>query len=137
MPLYNCCGMQGLSKRLKRLKPALKELNQKFYSNISSRVGKPREELAQVQTLCFNNRHDADLCNREKDMMSKFVELLAAEESFKKQKSRVNWLKLGDQNTKFFHQKMASNRLRNKILSLTNSAGVRLEDPSSIEAEIL
>lgn len=48
------------------------------------------------------------------------MELSQAEESFKKQKSRVAWLALGDQNTMFFHHKVSSNRMRNKILSLIN-----------------
>lgn len=46
------------------------------------------------------------------------MELSEAEQSFKKQKSRVAWLALGGKNTKFFHHKVASNKMRNKILSL-------------------
>lgn len=55
------------------------------------------------------------------------MELSAAEESFKKPKSRVNWLALGDNHTKFFHHKVSSHRVRNKILSLVNADGIRLE----------
>lgn len=60
-----------------------------------------------------------------------------AEEDFKRQISRVRWLTLGDHDTKFFHQNMATQRTRNKVLSLVNSAGTRLEDPTEIESEIL
>lgn len=62
-----------------------------------------------------------------------FMELSGAEESFKKQKSRVHWLALGDQNTKFFHRKISSNRTRNKILSLMSVEGVRLDKPEEIQ----
>lgn len=76
------------------------------------RVGKAREELCHVQSLCFSNPHDADLCAKEKELLRSFMELSSAEEDFKKQKSRVKRLSLGDHNTRFFHQKMASHRLR-------------------------
>lgn len=49
----------------------------------------------------------------------------------------MNWLALGDKKTRFSHQNMNAHRVRNTILSLVNDQGVRLEDPSDIEAEIL
>lgn len=55
----------------------------------------------------------------------------------KKQKSRVQWLALGDQNTRFFHQKLKSHCSRSKILSLTDGSGTRLTDPEAIKGEIL
>lgn len=91
----------------------------------------------EVQAQCFNTPFDEDLCNKEKKLMLQFIEVSTAEESFKKQKSRINGLSLGDHNTKFFHQRMACNKIRNKILSLISLTGVRLEDTDSIKTEIL
>ena len=54
----------------------------------------------------------------ESEDLGKYVEMSNAEESFKRQKSRVRWMAIGDQNTKFFHKKLAGNRTRNKILSI-------------------
>lgn len=70
-------------------------------------------------------------------MYLQFVDLSNAEEAFKKQKSRVQWLGLGDKNTQFFHHKMKSHCMRNKILSLNTLAGVRITDPEEIKLEIL
>lgn len=72
----------------------------------------------------------------EKACYLKFIDLSLAEESFKKQKSRIQWLALGDQNTRFFHLKMKTHCLRNKILSLTTASGVRLTDPDDVKNEI-
>ena len=63
----------------------------------------------------------------ERDALHKYIDLSNAEESFKKQKSRVRWLQLGDQNTNFFHRRMACNRMRNKILSICDDNGQRFE----------
>lgn len=129
--------MLKLSLKLRRLKGPLRVFNKAHYSNICSRVEVARANLTQLQSLCFATPRDVALHEQEKEAMCSFMELSAAEESFKRQKSIVQWLTLGDKNTRFFHQKMVSHRLRNKILSLVDSNGVRLEDPDAIKTEIL
>ncbi|KAH7850084.1 hypothetical protein Vadar_027677 [Vaccinium darrowii] len=136
-PVDGSSSLLQFSLKLKRLKLVLKDLNKRCFSNLCSRVGQAREELCHLQSLCFSNPHDADLCAKEKELLRSFMELSLAEEDFKKQKSRVKWLSLGDHNTRFFHQKMASHRLRSKILSLVDARGVRIEDPAAIKDEIL
>ncbi|KAI8573289.1 hypothetical protein RHMOL_Rhmol01G0266800 [Rhododendron molle] len=126
-----------LYEKLSRLKPVLREFNKKFFSQISERVIKAREELLHVQEQCFQYPYDAALVSLEKELHLKFIDLSLDEESFKKQKSRVQWLALGDQNTRFFHLKVKSHCLRNKILSLTNAEGIRLTDPKAVQDEIL
>ncbi|CAL1375270.1 unnamed protein product [Linum trigynum] len=46
-----------------------------------------------------------------------------AEESYWQQKSRVNWLKKGDQNTSYFHTVTRARRKRNFVTGLRNDAG--------------
>lgn len=129
--------MQKLSLKLRGLKPVLKDFHKKHYSNLSGRVQIARFNLAKVQDLCYKFPYDQFLNDLEKDLVQQFYVLSSAEEAYKRQKSRVSWLALGDKNTKFFHQKMNAHRLRNTILSLVTNQGVRLEVPSAIEAEIL
>ncbi|XP_058216931.1 uncharacterized protein LOC131327817 [Rhododendron vialii] len=52
-------------------------------------------------------------------------------------KSRVRWLQLGDSNTRFFHKKIASHRTRNKILSICDENGQRLDNIKDVKGEIL
>ncbi|KAH7857816.1 hypothetical protein Vadar_016806 [Vaccinium darrowii] len=129
--------MERLSLKLKGLKPVLKAFHKQHYGNLNGWVMAARKNLSKIQRLCFRFSHDQFLCDLEKDLVQQFYALSQAEESYKKQKSRVNWLALGDKNTRFFHQKMNAHRVRNTILSLVNDQGVRLEDPSDIEDEIL
>ncbi|KAG5523755.1 hypothetical protein RHGRI_030665 [Rhododendron griersonianum] len=93
----------------------------------------PRINLEQL----FKTPFDLVLSNTKKEILNKYVELWIAEESFLKQKSRVKWLALGDQNSKYFHQEMCSHRARNTILSLTDSSGCLIDDPEAVKQEIL
>lgn len=54
----------------------------------------------------------------EKDLLSKYGEVLQREEIYWKQKSRENWLKVGDGNMKFFHSLVKVRRNLNRIISL-------------------
>ena len=51
-----------------------------------------------------------------------------------KQKSRINWIREGDQNTKFFHQSVKARVNHNKILSLENN-GTIIHDVDLIHHE--
>ncbi|PSR84913.1 Endonuclease [Actinidia chinensis var. chinensis] len=54
-------------------------------------------------------------------------------ESIWRQKSRINWLKLGDKNTKFF-QTFANSRYRKNFIGSVEVDGVMLEDPNLIKS---
>lgn len=136
-PVHCHSHLLKLSLKLKRLKPVLRQLNKAHYSNISLRVEEARSKLHQIQEDYFSHPHDPILSEAEKMALSQVMVLSLAEEGFKKQKSRVKWLALGDQNTRFFHQKLSTHNLRSKILSLVSTTGVRLEDPKEIQEEIL
>jgi len=50
-------------------------------------------------------------------------ELLQKQEIYSAQRSRINWLKHGDRNTKFFHAKASQKRRKNYIRGMWNSQG--------------
>lgn len=52
-------------------------------------------------------------------------------------KSRINWISLGDKNTKFFHQNTIIRRKNNNILCLTRDDGTITWNSSEISFEIL
>ncbi|RYR46649.1 hypothetical protein Ahy_A07g032408 [Arachis hypogaea] len=57
---------------------------------------------------------------------------LVSEERFWREKSRVQWLKWGDKNTKFFHSKYKARNRRNKIHHLEDEEGNIAEDAEGI-----
>ena len=69
--------------------------------------------------------------------MKNFHDLARAEEGFLKQKSRIQWLKLGDQNSNFFHKVVKARNSKNSIKSITMDNGCRIDDPTSIKQEFV
>ena len=58
--------------------------------------------------------------------------LLCMEETFWKQKSRVQWLQEGDKNTKFFHAVAKDNHRRHMIRKIQLEDGTWVEDQDAI-----
>lgn len=81
---------------LKRLKKELKKLNKDQFSDLSNRVLRAKERMENLQKLVQQNLLDGNLCKEEASAVKEYGDLSRAEENFFKQKSRVQWLNLGD-----------------------------------------
>lgn len=57
------------------------------------------------------------------------------EEAHLKQKSRIKWLKLGDSKTGFFHKVLRARQSKNRLLSVYNAEGQKLEDHRAVSQE--
>lgn len=57
------------------------------------------------------------------------------EEAHLKQKSRIKWLKLGDSKTGFFHKVVRARQSKNRLLSVYNAEGEKLEDHKAVSQE--
>ncbi|KAL4311297.1 hypothetical protein GQ457_01G022970 [Hibiscus cannabinus] len=95
-----------------------------------------------------NSRHTDELLKKIKSLQEKPMnkeeakdarelkleldKLWESEERHWQQLARVDWLRLGDKNTKFFHATMIHNRRSNAIFILKNNNEYWLEDDSSI-----
>jgi hypothetical protein len=56
---------------------------------------------------------------------------------FFKQKARILWLSLGDQNTSYFHKSVNGRQNRNKLLSLIREDGEVVEGHETFKSEII
>ena len=128
--------MVRLHRKLKRLKQCLKSFNKEFFSNISIKVKEKRAELAKIQDEILSSSC-AGLVQTEKRLTSDLYELMQAEESFYKQKSRVQWLKEGDSNTGFFFKTVAARQHRNAITNLTDASGNKISSVPQLATEVV
>jgi hypothetical protein len=76
----------------------------------------------------------SDLIFFERQLQQDYNVLLAQEEMLWYQKSRENWVKYGNRNTKFFHTQSVIRRRRNKISGL-NIEGVWCTDAETLKRE--
>lgn len=71
-----------------------------------------------------------------KQLKAQLDEAYKSEEVFWSRKSRVNWLKEGDRNTKYFHAVTTERRKRNRIHSLQTEGGAWDSEENEIAGEI-
>ncbi|XP_039047469.1 uncharacterized protein LOC120187962 [Hibiscus syriacus] len=121
---------------MKRLKPLLREFNKSYFSDISSRVIAKRAELESIQI--YNLGHvDRRRVAEEKMVQAELIELETAESEFYRQKAKAHWLKEGDMSTKFFHQRVESNKKKNTIIMIKDENGEFHESFDGIASELV
>ncbi|KAF7849562.1 hypothetical protein BT93_L0631 [Corymbia citriodora subsp. variegata] len=108
-PMYNLCT------KLKLLKGKLKQLNKELYSDISMRSA------------------NSALVEFEMAQTREYYVLRSLEESFFKQKSRIRWLKEGNQNIRFFHHTINHHHLRNRIITIQDGAGNMVSELEEVQ----
>ncbi|XP_039007590.1 uncharacterized protein LOC120135392 [Hibiscus syriacus] len=129
-------AMQCLFSKLMRLKPFLKELNKVYFSDISGRVSNKRAELEQIQI--FNLTHvDQRRIDDERRIHAELMDLKVVESRFYRQKAKIHWLREGDLNTRFFHQRVESNKKRNTIRVIKGEDGQCYDSFEGMAAELV
>ncbi|KAK3229309.1 hypothetical protein Dsin_001190 [Dipteronia sinensis] len=94
--------MFRLYARLKAVKRILKDKTSVCYGAIHQKVAQAKERLEQDQREILMYGGHADYVKKEKECLHEFLSISKAEEAYYKQKSRVQWLNLGEQNSYFF-----------------------------------
>ncbi|XP_022855777.1 uncharacterized protein LOC111376995 [Olea europaea var. sylvestris] len=126
-----------LCSKLKKLKLALKNFNKEHFSELPTRVTQTRTDIEHVQCLIQQSPLDSSLHREEARLQKELYELSRAEEGFLRQKARVKWLNLGDQNTSFFFKAMKSHCGKSKVVSICKDDGTRVEEPHEPTSESL
>lgn len=97
--------------------------------NLSSLCYKLLLQAVQVEAL---TNPSEELFQQEQELHDKWCFLRQIEESFFKQKSRVNWLREGDLNTVYFHRLVRVRASFNSIRSFTLPSGDIISDPHAM-----
>lgn len=126
--------MYILAQKLKLVKNKLVTL-QKNEGPIQVQVQDARTKLCSIQEEILRNPFDKRLHEEERNHSMNLWTLLNREEKIAHQRARVQWLALGDQNTAYFHKRIASNWNKSKILSLVDANGTLLTDKEAIKQE--
>ncbi|KAK1406261.1 hypothetical protein QVD17_41552 [Tagetes erecta] len=85
-----------------------------------------------MQKMIDASPFDSSLKDKESLCMKEFVEASSDEESFIKQKAKVNWLEKGDANTRYFHNMLKCKNNKKMIASVMRTTGEVLEGDAMI-----
>ncbi|KAI8560175.1 hypothetical protein RHMOL_Rhmol04G0235700 [Rhododendron molle] len=130
-PMYCVC------EKLKLLLGEFKLINSRDFSDVSARVVDLRQHLDTLQHALSSHNPIPSLISQEKVVFKQLFTMLRAEESLAKQKSRIQWLKLGDQCTSYFFKSVTNARNRNKITSLVLEDGSITHDIDVIKSNFV
>ncbi|CAH1428278.1 unnamed protein product [Lactuca virosa] len=109
-------------QKLKILKKYCRELCSK-YRGSGKRIQKLRKELESKQADIDLNPFDSKIREEHPNTLFEFNVACNDEELLLSQRSKMNWLLEGDNNTKFFHRVVKSRGNKNRILMVLDEDG--------------
>ncbi|KAI9111891.1 hypothetical protein K1719_017581 [Acacia pycnantha] len=117
-----------LIRRLEICRGRLVEWSKREFPNFRKVIDHLRGRLHS----CYEGILSAGKLQEAENLVGLLEETWIREETYWWQRSRISWLKSGDQNTNFFHSSVIQCRQRNKILRLRSDDGRWLEDRREI-----
>ena len=108
--------LSSVASSLKEVMKELKQWSMVKFGIVLKKIESLRNNLAKLQLAGADRAHI-------RTKMNQLDELLYREEMLWMQRSRVDWLKEGDRNMKFFHRKAVWRARKNRIKSLLDEHG--------------
>ncbi|XP_048605758.1 uncharacterized protein LOC106359240 [Brassica napus] len=105
-------GQAGLLRKISQCRKDISIWKRAAKPNSALRIHELHSKIDEATRSCFNKGEELSL------LRSELNEEYHNKEIFWMQKSRLNWLRSGDRNTKFFHAVTKNRRAQNRILSL-------------------
>jgi len=124
--------MFNFQKKLRSIKDKIKEWNKTVFGNIFKEKTLIEGKLEQIHKDWATGNSNEESTAQEKSLTQQWHDRCRQEEILWKQKSRVQWMKEGEQNTKFFHRSALDYRSANRILEMRNREGETLKNHNDI-----
>ncbi|XP_062105698.1 uncharacterized protein LOC133817249 [Humulus lupulus] len=120
--------MYRIITKLKALKAVFKEINAQGYSDITSAEIQARDHLVECQDKLQREPLNPVIHVMELEARNRYAKVHKDYFSFLQQKSKLNWARNGDENSTLFHISIQERRRHNRILSIVNSKGDRVDE---------
>lgn len=108
--------------------------NKEIFGNIFKRKRTIEARMRGIQRS-FERVDSLFLFQLEQTLQHEYNHILFQEELFWFQKSREEWVKLGDKNTSYFHAQTVIRRKRNKVHGLNLPNGIWCSDEEVLQQE--
>ncbi|WMV09897.1 hypothetical protein MTR67_003282 [Solanum verrucosum] len=124
-----------LAEKLKMLKEKLKKWSKNNRGNWKQRKGDILNQLAALEVIHEHRALTDDEAMQKSNLAIEFEEVARNEEIAWRQRSRIQWLKQGDRNTKYFHRIATAHKRVNSIDNLKVD-GMEVTDAKEIKEAI-
>ncbi|KAJ6925966.1 hypothetical protein NC651_010415 [Populus alba x Populus x berolinensis] len=128
-------GKRSMAVALKLLKDRCKKWSRHVVGNTSSKISTLEIEADVLDSQRESRDLSADELFRSNIISDSLRTLYRMQESAWHQKSRVQWCKLGDRNTRFFHLSATTRQKKNQIFSL-DVEGATLTKPGDVKMAV-
>jgi len=114
---FRCQGWGGfvLQQKLKWIKAGLREWHTQHVQNMEGRMIEIKDKMSDLDVKAESAELHADEVSELRGLSLTLHSLARLQNSMNWQKSRLNWLKEGDANSKIFHGYMSQRRRQNAI----------------------
>ena len=123
--------MYQVATKIKNCRVALLKWKNNFQANSRDKIELIKKQLCDLKEVRGNSRN-ISMAALKKELSKAYKE----EEKHWQQKSRIQWLKEGDKNTKFFHASVQGKRRRNSLHKLQKEDGTWTESEEELSTEI-
>lgn len=131
---HSTSAMFRFSKKLKSLKPIIRNLGREKLGNLTKRTKEAHLELCEKQQQTLSNPCE-EYVKEEAEAYEKWLHVAELEESHLKQKAKLHWFEVGDQNNKAFHNAICSRQAQNVIREIRCADGRTVTSQGEIKVE--
>lgn len=131
---HSTSSLFRFTKKLKQLKPIIREISRSQLADISLRSTAAYDDLCTKQLSTLSNPSPQEIA-AEALAFERWERVAGLEEKFLKQKSKLHWLDVGDKNNKAFYNAIKERVARNSIHEISDPNGNCLTEMEDIKAE--
>lgn len=129
--------MYILATKLKKVKASLKELNRTGFTDIQAVDLKAYHGMIEAQEDMHSNPTDQGLVDLELQEIHEYKIKHKAYLEFLRQKTKLEWIKAGEENATLFYQSINSRNLQNQVYKFFDMEGVWRDKPSEVSEAFL
>ncbi|XP_062085261.1 uncharacterized protein LOC133791350 [Humulus lupulus] len=118
-----CSDLLGISQKLNTLKSVLVQFNRRKIGDITDRYLEAKEKYQQAQFSLQQQPQSIELQRAEQVACTEFNYCSKMHESFLRQRSKVTWLRYGDDNTTYFYATLKQRSAFNRITAYVDDHG--------------